>query len=144
MTNTKVDLKIHIGVGILEGRSLEMKVRDKDRILYHHCDTVLDDFKLELTVTIPTDLIFEISGKGANDTHLSADGTVVADKFFRVDALCINGIWVKKWQLESRVFDFQGDLGESNHSNYWGFNGKARLVLPGDLLEFWLDMLASS
>lgn len=141
MTNTKINVNVCITVGALHGRSLEMTVYDGDRVVHRHLDTDIHDVRLKLNCSLPSEILFKISGKAADDTLIDDNGTILADKFLRVDALCINGIWVKKWTLESSIFQFQGDRGECHRSNYWGLNGQSRLSLPQDLLEFWLDML---
>lgn len=144
MKNTSVEIKIQIFVGSLDNKSLGLKVYDQDHLIYQHKETDLETVRIEHRTQLPADLTFQVYGKGRHDTKIDQSGQILADKFLRVDALCVNGIWLKKWALESRIFQFQSDQGQSHTSNYWGFNGRAKLNLPADLLEFWLDLLTIS
>ena len=57
------------------------------------------------------------------------------DKFIVVESMSVDGIWIKRWMLESRIFE--SALGKTN---YFSQNGIAKFQIPySDTMRFWLD-----
>lgn len=104
----------------------------------------IDEEKLsfEFLVDLPLTLTFKVDGKNIGDTEVDAQGNIVRDKCVILNALSINGIWVKRWMLENKLIEFTDSNGEKTVHNYFGKNGTARFTIPySDLLEFWLDTM---
>jgi len=92
------------------------------------------DFETDLPVRVE----FETFGKGKFDTQVDKDGNILQDKHILIDGVCIDGIWVKKWYIESRLFQPIG-------SNYFGQNGTYWFEIPYiDIMDFWLDTLITT
>jgi hypothetical protein len=78
---------------------------------------------------------FEINGKLPNDTQVDSNGNIVQDKFIAVESMSVDGIWIKRWMLESRIFE-----SAYGKTNYFGQNGIVQFQIPySDIMQFWLD-----
>lgn len=92
------------------------------------------DFKL------PGCIIVEVNGKNQFDTQVDDSGKIIADKNVLIRSMSFDGIWVKKWMMENRVWKFQPTLGTERFTNYFGYNGRGILKIEHqDILDFWLD-----
>jgi hypothetical protein len=130
-----------ISAGALDGEWMSLKISVDGRLLCDISDWQQQPREVNLEICPPAVVNFSVSGKKKFDTKIDLDGNILQDKFIRVDSLCINGTWIKKYMMQSRVFDFTAEDGSKFQSNYFGSNGQARLVIPEDLLEFWLDLI---
>lgn len=133
MTNTTI--KIRFKIGFFQGHSMSLIVRANDKIVLD-CNQFSKPYHdLEFQCTLPLTLEFEINGKSINDTVVDAQGQIIEDKFIVVESMSVGGIWIKRWMLESRIFD--SVLGKTN---YFSQNGTAQFQIPyTDIMRFWLD-----
>lgn len=145
MKNTKpVKIKLVIKAGRFGHSTMSLEIRQNGTPLA--CYGV-DQFPehpehIEFDCDLPLHLEFVVDGKNVHDTLVGENGEILEDKCIVVEQMCIDGIWLKKWYLESRGFEFVTFDGVTRHTNYFGSNGKAEFRIPyQDLLEFWLDTL---
>lgn len=130
-------------VGRIDDTAMSMSVFRDDHLLHHIHEWNNDRCRLEFDIELPCRLKLQVSGKNQFDTRVDPAGNILADKFVKIEGLALDRIWVKKWMLESKIFDFHGEEGYITHSNYFGKNGYAEINIPyTDSLEFWLDILA--
>ena len=90
---------------------------------------------LKFECSLPLVLEFETNGKSINDTLVDSQGLIIEDKFIVVESMSVGGVWIKRWMLESRVFE--SSLGKTN---YFSQNGIYQFQIPySDIMRFWLD-----
>lgn len=82
-----------------------------------------DNVVVEVNATLPSDVMLHLSGKGANDTIVDADGSILADKHVEllaveVDRLPIIGHVVQNWPISN-----------NRRTSYFGFNETVVLEL---------------
>ena len=112
-----------------------------NRNLLYTSDPLISGDTLDLTffVELPQELSIIVSGKNIGDTKVNEKGKILKDKCVIVESMSVDGIWIKKWILESRIFFFQDESGESRWTNYFASNGCAKMKLPSDIMDFWLE-----
>jgi len=135
-------IKFYIRVSRLNHRAMGLVVRCNDVIAYSSPEVADDAFEINIESGLPLNVEFVTSGKRWNDTMVDQNGNIIQDKFLLIESMSVDGIWIKKWMIESRIFEFVGENGIQTRSNYFGTNGVGKFSIPHqDILEFWLDTL---
>lgn len=100
------------------------------------CDSFdSDHHDLEFQCSLPLTVEFEFGGKLPNDTLVDDQGNILEDKFILVESMSVDGIWIKRWMLESRLFE-----SAQGQTNYFGQNGTAYFRIAHiDIMKFWID-----
>lgn len=144
MTNINHDvvIKCRLLSGEAHGTRMGLTVTANLSTVFQAQSLTCDTLDIEFVCDLPLTLQFRVDGKMPEDTEVDDQGNVIKDKCVILDALCINGIWVKKWMLENKVIRFVPDSGQQRINNYFGQNGLAIFTIPyTDMLEFWLDLM---
>lgn len=144
MTNTIHDvvIKCRLLSGEAYGTRMGLTVTANASTVFQAQSLTSDILDIEFTSKLPLTLQFRVDGKMPEDTEVDDQGNVIKDKCVILDALCINGIWIKKWMLENKTIVFVPDSGQQRINNYFGQNGTANFTIPyTDMLEFWLDLM---
>lgn len=91
---------------------------------------------LTLDVTVPLEVVFRVYGKDLNnDTMVSADGTIVEDKFVRLSRAVLGGIEIPEHVLiQTLNCDFTRD---KQKRIYWGEPGTVTLSIADDNIVSW-------
>ena len=133
MTNTTIKLRLRIGR--YQEQSMSLIIRANNQIVLDCNQFSTDYHDLEFQCLLPMVLEFETNGKMPNDTLVDDQGQILQDKFIVVESMSVDGIWIKRWMLESRIFE--SALGKTN---YFSQNGIAKFQIPySDTMRFWLD-----
>lgn len=133
MTNTTVKLRFRIGY--FQDQTMSMIVRANDQVVLDCEKFNTNHYDLEFQCSLPMLVEFEINGKLPNDTQVDSNGNIVQDKFIAVESMSVDGIWIKRWMLESRIFE-----SAYGKTNYFGQNGIVQFQIPySDIMQFWLD-----
>jgi len=133
MTNTTVKLRFRIGH--FQDQSMSMIVRVNDQVVLDCKKFNTDYHDLEFQCRLPMLVEFELDGKLPNDTRVDSHGNIVEDKCIAVESMSVDGIWIKRWMLESRIFESAW-----GKTNYFGQNGIVQFQIPySDIMQFWLD-----
>lgn len=81
--------------------------------------TIIVQHKIEL----PNQLCFSISGKNyESDTLVSADGSIVADKFVKLKKLSLGRMPIQHNKFY-QICNYQTDKGQTLYDPQWHFNG---------------------
>ena len=144
MKNTKISLDLMIRMGQYQNTFMGLQVwANDDRVLSRPAGTGLaTSERLEIQTQVPLVLKIQVDGKHRDDTMVGESGEILEDKCVVVEGLAVDGIWLKKWYLESRAFDFRDHQGLCRSTNYFGTNGEATFrITTLDLLDFWLETM---
>ena len=132
MTNIKLVFKI----GKIENETMSLKMFANNQLLLDKKFFENDRFDFEFNVDLPAKIKFDVSGKKQFNTRVDENGNVLQDKHILVAGVCVDGVWIKKWFLESKFFCPTG-------SNYFGQNKIYWFEIPyEDIMDFWLECVA--
>lgn len=122
---------------------MSLSIYNNDRLIESVAEWSDRPKRLEFEIELPAMLIFKTDGKHVYDTLVDEQGNILSDKYIKVDGLCFDGVWIKKWMLESEIFDFVANDGSHSRSNYFGRNGQGKIDIPySDALDFWLEIMS--
>jgi hypothetical protein len=145
MKNTNpIRVRLGMRVGRYRGESMSMLIKANDTVIVEYTENEIsgDRLTIDFECAAPMILDIEVNGKNVNDTMVGPSGEILEDKCVVVENMSVDRIWLKKWYLESRAFEFQHNTGTNQNTNYFGQNGRARFrIHTEDLLEFWLDTM---
>jgi hypothetical protein len=144
MTSTKpVKLRLIMTLGQFAGECMTVRAYCNQRLVLDSAGQPdQTSIELDLVSSLPLHLEFWLTGKDVNDTKVGANGEILEDKCVVIENLSIDGIWLKRWYLESRAFSFWDTADLYRSTNYFGTNGRAEFRIDQlDLLEFWLDTM---
>ena len=135
-------IKMFLTSGQVYGHRMALTVNVNGICIFDSPEVSSDSIILQCTAKIPLTIEFAVGGKGLYATQVDSQGQIMSDTFVRLDALGIDGIWVKRWMLENKLIVFT-DLNNQKHTtNYFGYNGTGTFIIhQTDLLEFWLDTM---
>jgi len=130
-------------LGQFEGRVMTVRTYCNQRLVLDSSDPGHGTrIELDVIAQLPLHLEFWLTGKHQHDTKVGADGEILEDKCVVIEHFGIDGIWLKRWYLESRAFSFWDGAGQHRCTNYFGSNGRAEFRIDQqDLLQFWLDTM---
>ena len=133
----KINIELVIKSGTLEDQGLDLSIVCNDKMMWQKTNMTAELTRINLQLHLPLTMELLVSGKKHNDTLIDNQIQILADKFLRVDHMCINGMWIKKWVIEKKLF--QSEFG---CSNYFGHNGSYYFRIPStDILDFWIDTM---
>lgn len=136
MTNTTT-IKFRFKIGLYSNTSMGLKVRVNNKTILDVDQFLQDWHELEFSAMLPLIVEFETIGKMLSDTLIDSNGDILEDKFISIEQMSVDGIWIKQWILESRLFE---NATSNIKTNYFGQNGIARFQIPySDIMQFWLD-----
>lgn len=99
-----------------------------------------DSHEYQFDLMLPGRIFIDVCGKKPFDTEVDESGKIVSDKHVLVRSMALDGIWVKKWMMESRIWLFRDTEGLEKFTNYFGTNGRGIFSIDhADILDFWLD-----
>jgi hypothetical protein len=119
--------------GLVNNSPMEMTISVNDKSINQ---PVTEQFQVALDVDLPAVVEFKLSGKSSADT-LVVDDQIVADKFIKLESIELDGFPVKPWQIPDQYL-YLDDGTNQHHTNYWGFNGTAKLIIDQTDPAFWL------
>ncbi len=138
MTNTTT-IKFRFKIGRYLNTTMSLKVQVNKEILLDVDQFLQDWHELEFSTTLPLTVEFETMGKMPGDTIVDNDGNILQDKFISIEQMSVDGIWIKQWILESKLFE---NTTSDIKTNYLGQNGITRFQIPySDIMQFWLDTI---
>lgn len=133
----KINIDLVVKSGTLENQGLDLTIFCNDSMVWQKTNITEELTPINLESFLPLTMMLQVSGKKHNDTLIGDATQILADKFLRVDYMCINRMWIKKWVIEKKLF--QSDFG---CSNYFGHNGLYYFRIPStDILDFWIDTM---
>ncbi len=140
--NSRTQIKCHLIAGSAYQSRMSLTVSVNEEIIYSTEQIDDEKLNLEFVASLPMTVTFKVGGKDISDTEVDDNGNIIRDKCVILDALCINGMWVKRWMLENKLVEFVADDGKKITHNYFGKNGLGKFAIPHtNLLEFWLDTM---
>jgi hypothetical protein len=141
----KSKIKILLEIGLIDSRSMSLKIFDKDNLLFHKNSFDSNKEYLQLSVDFPSQLTFVTEGKGSDDTIVGPDQAIISDMYIKIIKLSIDLMPVKSWILEKFLFSGQDLSGSKFSTNYIGYNGSTVLDLNyPNSFDFFLDIMSRS
>lgn len=133
---------IDLSIGKVNNKAMTLSLYNHNHHLLSITEWKNNKEILEFDLNLPIELKFKTDGKHKFDTIVDDSGNIIADKFIRIDGICVDGRWIKTWMLEGKLIQFTENLGDTKISNYFGKNGIGMFSIPyEDLLEFWLETM---
>jgi len=135
---------LSLSIGQYKGSSMSLCISSNGKTIFDVNSTEKTKLDIEFECDLPAEIIFDVGNKGSMDTLVDSNGKIIQDKFIRVDNLIVDRLPVKKWILESRLFDFTTTTGTRLQTNCFSYNGRAVLSLPEkNSFDFMLRLLTT-
>lgn len=136
--------KLSLSIGQYKGSSMSLCVSANGKTIFDVDSTDKTKLDIEFECDLPTEIIFDVGNKGPMDTLVDSNGKIIQDKFVQVDNVIVDRLPVKKWILESRLFEFTPTTGATLQTNCFSYNGRAVLSLPEKTsFDFMLRLLTT-
>lgn len=113
-------------IGLYNG-SMGMTIRCNDKLLLSKNSFDTDTFEFTDNIELPADITIDLYGKGVNDTSIDSDGNIVADKYIKLEELSVDRVPLHILSL-IHIAEIDHDV-NTNVTNYWGFNGRAKIKI---------------
>ena len=115
--------------------TMSMRAVSGDRVLFDKKNFDTDKFSFETEISWPDPVHFFLSNKNPNDTLVDESGTIVQDKFIKLESITVDRLPVHIVALlECVEIDTGVDIIKTN---YWGFNGVSRILFDRDDTLSW-------
>lgn len=134
------NLTLKIKSGQVNGQGMNLCISNQQKhVLYDQKNILSGEFTIELDVDFPLTLVFDISGRGNNDTQVDSQGNIVADKFLSLEWFELVDKRISTYQLSQYILSYQA-IGKLNGGPafYWNCNGQAMLTISSDDPLVWL------
>jgi len=116
----KSNLKFKFNAGFVENKSMKLLVNQQSVDVSEH-------FIVNISVELPTEINFELSGKLPSDTVVK-NIKIIADKFIQLDEIEIDEFKIFPYQIPEKYLA----------TNYWGKNGLVKFIIDQDDPALWL------
>jgi len=137
-------LSMNLSVGHCRGTSMSLCVTVNGEEIYKADSIDEPTIIIEHSAILPLSLIFDVGNKSDSDTVIDSNGKILEDKFIQVDRLLLDGLDIKPWVLQSRVFEFNSNNGMTK-TNCFAYNGQASMnVEQTDLLKYFLELMVKN
>jgi hypothetical protein len=135
---------MNLSVGHCRGTSMSLCVTANGEEIYKADSIQETTIMIEHSAMLPLSLIFDVGNKSDSDTVIDSNGKILEDKFIQVDRLLLDGLDIKPWVLQSRVFEFES-LNSVTKTNCFAYNGQASMTIKQtDLLEYFLELMVKN
>ena len=128
-----IQVLLNFQAGLVNNLPMEMTIIVNDKSINQ---PVTEQFQVVLDVDLPAMIEFKLAGKSSADT-LVVNEQIVADKFIKLESIELDGFPVETWQIPDQYL-YLDDGTRRHHTNYWGFNGTAKLIIDQSDPAFWL------
>lgn len=140
MKRSKIELVLEIGS--IDRRSMALMICNSSGTIFSKNSFDESQFRISFDVEFPDQLIFHTSNKNINDTIVGPNGSIEKDMYIKIVKFSIDGLSIKTWILEQKLFSGESASGDLYHTNYLGYNGKTTVDLGfTDSFRFFLDLL---
>lgn len=116
----KSTLKFKFNAGFVGNKSMKLLINQQSV-------DVSENFIVDISVELPTEINFELSGKLPSDTVVE-NGKIIADKFIQLDEIEIDGFKLFPYQIPEKYLE----------TSYWGENGLVKFIIDQDDPALWL------
>lgn len=118
-TNVEIELEFSNYNG-----SMNLEISDNEKNFACLTNVTEKIITIQHQIDLPTQLKFTLSNKNYNtDTHVSADGLILADKYVRLNKLVLGRMPINVEKLY-KICKFRSDrLNEVTYDPQWHFNG---------------------
>lgn len=115
--------------------TMSLKILSKNKVLLDKKTFENEKFVFSTEISWPDPVFFILDGKGPNDTLVDESGNIVKDKFIKLESIVVDRMAVHIIPLLDCV---ELDTGtQILKTNYWGFNGTAKINFDKDNTLLW-------
>jgi hypothetical protein len=123
-------IKLKFEVSKLDNQSMSIEFNNGEK--YHQID---NNFIWQSTIIFPCVLDIKVYGKGPSDTIVDDQGNIQADKYVKLVDIIVDCLPCAPYYVHK--VKFITEHGQEMQSNFWGFNGTARLEFMQANSFYW-------
>jgi hypothetical protein len=135
----QANLKINFLTGDLDDQTMSLIVLANEQIVFKQDKDLDKTFTVDFNIDLPGEIKLIVNGKGAFDTKVDAQGTILQDKFLKINSMLIDRMPVPTWVLASKLIQFVHN-NQVAYTNYFGYNGQGIIQLPSNTFLLFLDL----
>lgn len=117
--------------------TMGMKISVGEKTIKQYQNVPAEDYEITFDVNWPSEIILDFYGKGPKDTKIDDQGNILQDKHILLKNFTIDRVNVTHDMIMAhKIINF--DHGLIEHTNYFGFNGTAKILLNYKNSFHWL------
>jgi hypothetical protein len=128
-------IKLKFEIAKLDDRSMSIEFIVNGKTVDYYEQINEHIFIWESPFSLPGTVDIKVSNKNPNDTQLDQQGNIVADKYIKLLDIVVDGLACAPYYV-NRI-KFVTNEGKEIITNYWGFNGTARLNFIEENSFYW-------